>query len=92
MPGVAQVVAVGVGHSDEGLDGVDVLLLHLGDAGAGRQQREAGQRLHVRVPLQLLSRMGQKRERGQWRQSARHTAGANVAAAMAPVWRRCRLS
>lgn len=28
MPGVAQVVAISVGHSDEGLDGVDVLLLH----------------------------------------------------------------
>lgn len=28
VPGVSQVVAVSVGHSDEGLDGVDVLLLH----------------------------------------------------------------
>lgn len=58
VPGVAQVVSVSVSHSDEGLDGVDVLLLHLCDAGAGRQQREAGQRLHVRVPLQLLGRTG----------------------------------
>lgn len=32
MPGVAQVVAVSVSHSDEGLDGVDVLLLHFCDA------------------------------------------------------------
>ena len=53
VPGVAQVVAVGVGHGDEGLDGVDVLLLHLSDAGAGSEQGEPGQGLHVRVPLQL---------------------------------------
>lgn len=32
MPGVAQVVSISVGHSDEGLDGIDVLLLHLRDA------------------------------------------------------------
>lgn len=37
VPGVAQVVPIGVSHSDEGLDGVDVLLLHLCDAGAGGQ-------------------------------------------------------
>jgi len=53
VPGVAQVVPVGVGHGDQRLDGVDVLLLHLRDAGARRQQREAGQRLDVRVSLQL---------------------------------------
>lgn len=53
MPGVAQVVSVRVGHSDQGFDGVDVLLLHLGDTGAGRQQGESGQGLDVRVPLQL---------------------------------------
>ena len=53
MPGVAQVVAVGVGHGDQRLDGVDVLLLHLRDAGAGRQQGEAGQGLDVGVTLQL---------------------------------------
>lgn len=53
MPGVAQVVSVRVGHSDQGFDGVDVLLLHLCDTGAGRQQGESGQGLDVRVPLQL---------------------------------------
>lgn len=53
MPGVAQVVSVRVGHGDQGFDGVDVLLLHLRDAGAGRQQGESGQGLDVRVPLQL---------------------------------------
>lgn len=49
MPGVAQVVPIGVSHSDEGLDGVDVLLLHLCDAGAGCQQGEPGQSLDVGV-------------------------------------------
>ena len=53
MPGVAQVVPVGVGHSDQGLDGVDVLLLHLCDAGAGCQQGESGQSLDIGIPLQL---------------------------------------
>ena len=53
MPGVAQVVSVGVCHGDEGLDGVDVFLLHLGYAGAGREQGEAGQGLDVGIPLQL---------------------------------------
>lgn len=53
MPGIAQVVPVGVGYSDQGLDGVDVLLLHLGDAGAGCQQGEPGQGLHVGVTFQL---------------------------------------
>lgn len=53
MPGVAQVVAISVGHSDEGLDGIDVLLLHFCDAGASCQQGEPRQRLYVRIPLQL---------------------------------------
>lgn len=51
MPGVAQVVPVSVGDGDQRLDGVDVLLLHLGDAGAGRQQGEPGQRLDIGVSL-----------------------------------------
>lgn len=54
MPGVAQVVAIRVCHSDQGLDGVDVLLLHFCDAGAGRQQGEPGQSLNVSIPLQLF--------------------------------------
>ena len=29
VPGVSQVVAISVSHSDERLDGVDILLLHL---------------------------------------------------------------
>lgn len=53
MPGVSKVISIGVCHCNEGLDGVDVLLLHLSDARAGRQQREAGQSLNVRVSLQL---------------------------------------
>ena len=53
MPGVAQVVSVRVGYSDQGLDGVNVLLLHLCDAGTGRQQGESGQGLDVCVSLQL---------------------------------------
>lgn len=61
MPGVAQIVPVGVGHGDQGLDGVDVFLFHLGDAGAGRQQGEPGQGLHVGVALQL--RGGERQDR-----------------------------
>lgn len=53
MPGVSQVIPVSVGHGDQGLNSVDVLLLHLGDAGAGRQQGEPGQGLDIGVPLQL---------------------------------------
>lgn len=53
MPGVAQVVAVSVSHGDQRLNGVDVLLLHLCDAGAGGQQGEPGQGLDVSVSLQL---------------------------------------
>lgn len=55
MPGVAQVVAISVGHSDEGLDGINVLLLHFCNARAGCQQGEPRQRLHIRVPLQLFT-------------------------------------
>lgn len=62
VPRVAEVVAVGVGHSDEGLDGVDVLLLHFGDARAGGQQGEPRQGLHVRVPLQLRPREKAERQ------------------------------
>ena len=53
MPGVAQVVSVSVGDSDEGLDGVDVLLLHLRDTTAGCEQGEPRQGLDVRITLQL---------------------------------------
>ena len=53
MPGVAQVVSVSVGHSDQGLDGVNVLLLHLCDAGTGCQQGESGQGLNIGISLQL---------------------------------------
>lgn len=37
VPGIAQVVSIGVSHGDERLDSVDVFLLHLCDAGAGGQ-------------------------------------------------------
>ncbi len=53
MPGVAQIVPVSVSHSNQRLDGVDVLLLHLCDAGTGCQQGEPGQGLNVCIPLQL---------------------------------------
>lgn len=56
MPGVAQVIAVSVSHSDEGLDGVDVLLLHFSDARAGSEQSEPRESLNVGVPLQLLTK------------------------------------
>lgn len=54
VPGVAQVVAISVSHSDEGFDGVDVLLLHFCDARAGCQQSETCQGLDVCISLQLL--------------------------------------
>lgn len=53
MPRVAQVVSISVGHSDQCLNGVNVLLLHLCDAGAGCQQGESGQGLDISVSLQL---------------------------------------
>lgn len=53
MPGVAQVVSVSVGHSNQGLDCVNVLLLHLCDAGTGCQQGESGQGLDIRISFQL---------------------------------------
>lgn len=43
-----------MGHSDEGLDGINVLLLHFCNARAGGQQREPGQCLHIGIPLQLF--------------------------------------
>lgn len=57
MPGVAQVVSVCVSYSDQSLDGVYVLLLHLCDAGTGCQQGESGQSLHIRISLQLPTDM-----------------------------------
>lgn len=51
VPGVAQVVSISVGDHDKSLYGVDVLLLHFCDAGAGGQQRKPGQCLNVRIPL-----------------------------------------
>lgn len=53
MPGVAQVVSISVGHSDQSLNSVNVLLLHLCDAGTGCQEGESGQSLNVRISLQL---------------------------------------
>lgn len=53
MPGVPEVVAVGVSHRDERLYGVDVLLLHFCDAGAGGQQGEAREGLNVGISFQL---------------------------------------
>lgn len=53
MPRVSQVVPVSVSHCDEGLDGINVLLLHLGDACARREQGEASQSLHICISLQL---------------------------------------
>ena len=53
MPGIPEVVAVRVSHRDERLYGVDVLLLHLCDARAGRQQGEAREGLNVGISFQL---------------------------------------
>lgn len=69
VPGVAQVVAIGVGHSDEGLNGVNVLLLHFWDARAGGQQGEPRQGLHIRIPLQLR----QKNEKVVCQNTARYS-------------------
>lgn len=56
MPGVAQVVSVSMSYSDQGLDGVNILLLHLCDAGTGCQQGESGQGLDICISLQLQTR------------------------------------
>lgn len=53
MPGVAQVVPVSVCYSDEGLNGVNVLLLHLCNAGASSEQCKPGQGLNICITLQL---------------------------------------
>lgn len=53
MPGVAKVVSISVGNSDQRLYSVNILLLHLCDAGAGCQQREPGQGLNIGISLQL---------------------------------------
>lgn len=53
VPGVSQVVAIGMGHCDQSLNGVNVLLLHLRNAGAGSQEGEACQGLDICIPLQL---------------------------------------
>lgn len=53
MPGIAQVVPIGVSDSDECLDGVDVFLLHLCDAGAGSQQGKSGQCLDISISFKL---------------------------------------
>lgn len=53
MPGVAQVVPISVCHSDEGLNGVNILLLHLCNAGASSEQCKPSQGLNIRITLQL---------------------------------------
>ena len=47
MPGIPEVVAVSVSHGDERLYGVNVLLLHIRDAAAGRQLGEARKGLDI---------------------------------------------
>ena len=53
VPRLAQVVAVRVSDSDQGLDALHVFRLHFGDGRGGGEQRESGERLHVRISLQL---------------------------------------
>lgn len=53
MPGVSKIVPISVSYSDQSLDGVDVLLFHLCDAGTGCQKSESGQGLNIRISLQL---------------------------------------
>lgn len=53
MPRVAKVVAISVSHGDERLYGVNVLLLHFRDAGAGCQQGEASKGLNIGISFQL---------------------------------------
>lgn len=53
MPRVAKVVAISVSHGDKCLYGVDVLLLHFCDAGAGCQQGEASKGLNIGISFQL---------------------------------------
>lgn len=51
QPGVAQVVAVGVGHRDESFDRVNILALYFRNGRIGREQRKAGQSLDEGVPF-----------------------------------------
>lgn len=90
MPGVAQVVAISVGHSDKGLDGIDVLLLHFCNARAGCQQGEPRQRLHIRVPLQLFTADKKRGQCVRILHCKRHSK-TTVQTAV-PVCRRCTLS
>lgn len=53
MPRVAKVVAISVSHGNERLYGVNVLLLHFCDAGAGCQQGKAGKGLNIGISFQL---------------------------------------
>ena len=72
VPGTPEVVAVGVGHSDERFYGVNVLLLHLRDAGAGRQQGEARKGLDVGISLQLQGRQRGDAEIPAWVRRVSH--------------------
>lgn len=60
MPGVAQVVSIGVCYSNQCLYSIDVLLLHLCDAGASCEQSKPGQGLDVCVPFQLHTHRKEK--------------------------------
>lgn len=53
VPGIPKVVAISVSHCNKRLYGVNVFLLHFCDAGAGRQQGEASESLHVGIAFQL---------------------------------------
>lgn len=65
MPGVAQVVSIGVGDHDKCLNGVNVLLFHLCDTWTGCEQRKPGQGLDVSISLQL-QREWNRKENKTW--------------------------
>ena len=72
VPGIPEVVAVGVSHSDERLYGVNVLLLHLRDAGAGCQQGEACKGLDIGISFQLQARQRGDAETPAWVRRVSH--------------------
>lgn len=85
MPGVPEVVAVGVSHGDERLYGVNVLLLHLRDAGAGRQQGEARKGLDVGISFQLQGKQRADAEGPSWGTRVSHRRGWALLPLLPPV-------
>ena len=85
VPGVPEVVAVSVSHGDERLYGVNVLLLHLRDAGAGRQQGEACEGLDIGISFQLQGKQRGDAEIPTWVRWVSHQRGWALVPLLPPV-------